>query len=69
MSKIFLVTFGIMALAGVVLILSIPPLFDAHEPYQEQLTGWAAGVFVVFTVIVLIQRLAKRHKIKPTRAR
>ncbi|MGB9033435.1 hypothetical protein BLJ79_15710 [Arthrobacter sp. UCD-GKA] len=65
MSKTFLVALGAMALAGVVLILSIPALFGQHQPYQEQLTGWAGGLFVVFTAIVVSLRISARRRPRP----
>ena len=66
MSKTFLVAFGAMALAGAVLILSIPPLFGQHQPFQEQVTGWAGGLFVVLAVIVVFLKAGARRRSQPT---
>ena len=66
MSKTFLVAFGAMALAGAVLILSIPPLFGQHQPYQEQVTGWAAGLLAVLAAIVVLLRTAARRRPQST---
>lgn len=59
MSKTLLTAFVLMALAGVVLILSLPPLFDAHQPNQELLTVVSGTAFVALTAIVVILRSPK----------
>lgn len=38
-NPLFLALFMGMVLTGAALILSIPPLFSPHEPYQVLLTG------------------------------
>ncbi len=61
MGKTFLSAFIAMVIAGVVLILSIPPLFEAHQPQQELVVGLSGGLVVVLAVVVLTLRAAGRR--------
>lgn len=61
MSKTFLTAFIAMVLTGVVLILSIPPLFDEHQPHQELIAGLSGALSVVLAVVVLTLRAAGRR--------
>lgn len=65
MSQAFLVAFGAMSLAGAVPMLSIPPLFGQHRPYQEQVAGWAGGLCVVLAATVDFLRTAARRGLRP----
>lgn len=51
------------ALAAAALILTIPPLFAAHEPYQVWLTSVLGVLTVVLGIAVILMRppQQKRH--------
>ncbi|GAB3534649.1 hypothetical protein GCM10027403_10920 [Arthrobacter tecti] len=56
----FLTILVAMALSAAALILSVPPLFEAHEPYQLWLTLTLAALTGALGAAVLVMRTRSR---------
>lgn len=59
-SPLFIVVLLGFALTGAALILSIPSLFEPHEPAQVWTTAGLAGLAIVLAVGMLHLRLGRR---------
>jgi len=55
-TKLFLSVFIAMIVTASGLILSIPPLFGPHEPYQAWITGVLGVLAVTLAIVTLILR-------------
>ncbi|NJC23401.1 hypothetical protein BJ994_002477 [Arthrobacter pigmenti] len=56
----FLTVLVAMAFTAAALILSVPPLFEAHEPYQLGLTLTLAALASALGAAVLVMRARNR---------